>query len=189
MDVKNLFKVGFSKIFDNLISQIIGLILGSALTIGLILRFKDFLFQSIGVQIIVLILFVTVFIFLLNFFIRKKIKKKEYFIPTRRTLHSGLKVDDYSRQIKWHYKNYNQFYFIPLISHSYNSAEFITFCGPFCAKCDHFLQIDELTSKPEFFCINCIKKYKVPFELLGSYDEKLFAYFKEEYRNGNLKGK
>jgi hypothetical protein len=35
--------------------------------------------------------------------------------------------------------------------------------------------------------VNCIKKYKVPSELLGDYDEKLFAYFKEEYRKGSLR--
>lgn len=187
MGIRNIFNTAISKIFDNLVGQIIGLILSSAIIVTVIVKFKDLLLQSVSIKIWFIVFFVLVFTFLLFYFIRQKSKKKEYYIPTRRTLHEGIENSDYSRRTKWNYKNYNSFYFIPLISYSRDSAEFITFCGPFCTKCDHFLHINELTTKPEFFCVNCAKKYKVPIELIGDYEEKLFAYFKEEYRKGRLK--
>jgi len=187
MSIKNFLGDIISKIFSDFGSKIIALILGSAFTVGLIIKFKNFLFQFENVQIIYFFIFGIAFIFLSFFFIKKKIKRQQYHIPTRRTLHSGIELSDYDRQTKWYYKNNDQYYFIPLISHSQYSAEFIKFCGPFCEKCDHFLHISELSSNPKFFCVKCIKKYKVPKELLIDYDEKLLAYFKEEYRSGSLR--
>ncbi len=187
MKLKDFFTKGITKIFDTIIGQIVTLIIGSAVVIGLFIKSKDFLLQSVGLKILYVVIFVILFIVLLFFFIKQKIKKQQYYIPTRRTLHSGIELSDYDRQTKWYYKNNSDYYYIPLISHSQYSAEFITFCGPFCNTCDHFLHIKELSTNPKFFCVNCIKKYKVPRELLIDYNEKLFAYFKEEYRKGTFR--
>lgn len=185
--MKKFLKNILTEVFNNLVGQIATGIIGLAITAGLILRFKGFLFQSVNILMAYVVIFAIAFLFFIYFFITKRFKREQYYIPTRRTLHTGLELSDYDRETKWNYKRADDFYFVPLISYSQYSADFITFCGPFCAKCDHFLQIKELSINPKYFCVNCVKRYKVPAELLGDYDEKLLAYFKEEYRKKNLR--
>ena len=102
---------------------------------------------------------------------------------------SGFEPNDYSRKTKWNFKTNRDYYFIPLLSHSYNSVEFIDLCGPYCSNCNHILHLEGSRENlgNKFFCVNCSKKYNIPQELLGDYQKKIFSYFKEEFRQGRLR--
>jgi thiol-disulfide isomerase/thioredoxin len=185
--MKKFIKDRISDIFGSFTEVTFTLILGSAVVYALVIKFWNLLFISVNILMAYIVIFGIILLFLIYFYISKRFKREQYCIPTRRTLYNGLEPSEYDRRTKWNYKNNSKYYFVPLISHSYDSAEFVDFWGPFCSKCDHFLQTKKLQSNPKYFCVNCVLHYKVPTELWGDYEKKLLAYFKEEYRKGNLK--
>lgn len=123
-------------ISDALKGVIVQTLLGSTFLLLLFLGFKDFLLQSVSVKLVIIIP-VTILAFgFLASFCAKYFYRRKYLIPVRRTHHEDIEINEYSRRTKWNYKSHKKYYFIPLISHSQYSADFVTFAGPFCAGCD-----------------------------------------------------
>jgi uncharacterized membrane protein len=144
--------------------------------------------QWIITPIYLIIFLVVLLILLITLSFRNRFKKKEYFILVKSVFNTGYEPSDYSRQTKWNYKNKKDYYFIPLLSHGYNSVEFVDLCGPYCSRCNHVLHLNGSNNLGnKFICINCVKTYKIPKELFGDYGNKLFSYFREEYRQGKLR--
>jgi hypothetical protein len=123
-------------------------------------------------------------------FLRNQLHRKQYFITIRSKFNNGYEPNEYSRQTRWRYKQNETYYYIPLLVYGYDQfamPEFRDFCGPYCSKCDHLLQLDGGgESGRRFFCVNCVKKYKIPVELVDDYTTRLFRYFQEEYRQRRL---
>ncbi len=120
----------------------------------------------------------------------KLYKPKEFYIEIKDKYYTDHPPSDYDRRTKWNFKNYKRYYFIPLLSHSYDSVSYVECCGPYCAKCDHILHLKGRSGGNlghTFECINCNRKYCIPRELRGDYVEKLDQYFTEEMRQGRLK--
>jgi len=144
--------------------------------------------KEIPVKTCLIIILIIVLLLFLYRLIGRALKKKEYYLPIKSRFYNGAEPSDYSRKTKWYFKQNKNFYYVPLLSHSYNSIEFVDLCGPYCSKCDHILHVDgskkDLGNK--FICVNCAKKYAIPKELLGDYQQKLTSYFKEEYRQKRI---
>ena len=139
------------------------------------------------VPLYVFLIILIVSILLIVLISRGKFKKRVYFIEIKDKFYNGYEPNDYSRRTKWYFKNNKDFYYVPLLSHGYNSVDFADLCGPYCNRCNHILHLNggnDLGNK--FVCVNCVKNYKIPKELLGEYREKLISYFREEFRQGNV---
>jgi len=152
------------------------------------LYFSPIFVYRIVIPIYFLSIIIIILLSFILLFIRDNFKKEKYFIPVRDKFYTGFEPSSYDRKTNWKFKRVGSYYFVPLLSHSYNSVEFVDLCGPYCSKCNHVLHVDggnDMGSK--FFCVNCVEKYKIPAELLGDYQNKLLAYFRDEYRQGRLK--
>jgi len=149
---------------------------------------KLLFFQSINTPLYLILILLAVSFFFIITLLWNKIQKHKYYIPIKSKFYTGYEPTDYDRQTRWSYKGNDKYYFVPLLSHGYNVVNFVDLCGPYCKKCNHILHLDgdgELGRK--FICVNCVKTYKIPKELLGDYENKLLSYFREEYRQGKLR--
>ena len=114
-------------------------------------------------------------------------KRTKNNIPIKDKFHTGFEPNSHSRQTKWNYKNFTQYYFVPLLSHGYNTVTFVELTGPWCKKCDHLLCVTNTLFGQKFKCNNCLKKFTIPNELVEDYQKRLFGYFKAEYDCGRLR--
>lgn len=141
---------------------------------------------ALSLPIYQLAIFFLVLLVLVYLLIRFNFKKKEHLVPVRDKFPDDYEPNDYARKTKWSFKSCSSYYFVPMLVVGYSrETKFTGLCGPYCTKCNHVLRADK---GGKFFCINCIKKYKIPRELMGGdFWDKLMAYFGEEYRQGRLK--
>ena len=116
-------------------------------------------------------------------------KRKGYFIPISGQFLNGSEPNEYGRRNKWNYKDKKKYYYIPLLSFDYNGfLQFRDVCGPYCSRCDHLLCLDGGGEYGrEFFCVNCIRKFRIPAELREDYRARIVSYFQEEYRQNKLR--
>lgn len=160
---------------------------------GVVLYFKSIFFQSAVVPTYFLFFLIVIsasflVLFVLDGYQNKKKEKEKYFIPIKSKFYNESEPSEYSRKTKWNYKDNTNYYYVPLLSHSQFNVTFADLCGPYCATCNHILHTDGgYDMGTRFFCLNCNKKYKIPTELLGDYQKKIFGYFQDEYRQGRLK--
>lgn len=159
---------------------------------GLILHFFG-IFVSLGKFLIILTVVLMIFEKIISIFHKINgagisiFSRKKHSVSIKSKFHTGHGPTSHARQTKWNYKNHSEYYFVPLLSYGYDTVSFKGFCGPYCHTCDHLLSVADTWFGSKFMCTNCLKRFRVPREVLSNYENKLFEYFEMEYSKGSLK--
>lgn len=175
-------------LFSESIKKFLTWVFGLGFVIWIIDQVKNYLITPTLFRpwLLILIAIGLIFIFPFYLIIRNKYKK-EYKIDVRNKFYNDCEPSEYCKKTKWHFKRSNKFYFVPLLSRSYNTLDFVDLCGPYCFTCQHLLSLEKtIFNNPKFLCVKCTKRYTIPSEIRENYRKKIITYFKSEFDLGNL---